>query len=262
MRITGRWMALALLACVGPASAQAQKLESFEQGIKSSAGVGSAGSRSSGCHGHHLGDHLAAVMIEGLVRGLAYGVAYGGMNSLALVIPQEREFGMPELIRDAGDPVIPFIQFDVQFQDVESGVTAWDYRGEVGLAFLGFSARRTFYRERDSDLDVDTIQYHGLYRMTFGEEFEINMGFGALEVKGEGERVGFSFALPMKLHLHEGIGLEYRPVWSTIDETRIYDNDLAVVLGWRYMFLRAGYRWFWHAEESLSGPPVGLSLRW
>jgi hypothetical protein len=258
-------LAALLILFLGAAPALAQKLDRFEEGIKPSpkTGSGPASSSSGSSHGSHgPGDELAEHFFAGLVRVTAEALIYGGYNSMTLVDPEAREPGMPELIREPGGQVLPFVELDAAYQDIGSGVVAWDYRGEVGYGFLGFSARRTFYRESDSDLELDTLQYHGLYRMTFGESFELDMGFGALEVKGEQEHVGFSFALPMRWQFVEGLGVEYRPVWSTIDETRIYDNDLALVLGWRYLYLRAGYRWFYHAEESLSGPQVGISCRW
>jgi hypothetical protein len=41
----------------------------------------------------------------------------------------------------------------------------------------------------------------------------------------------------------------------------VSDYDLAALLGWRYVSLKAGYRWVSSPRESLNGPYAGLSLR-
>lgn len=205
---------------------------------------------------------IETLFVDVLIEGLFFGMAHGGLNSVGLIYPFEWTDDEALLQRPSGGALIPFAAAEVSHQWIDSGTRAWDWRGEFGLALMGVTVRRTFYRDNKADFDLDTTQIHGVYRMTFGERFEAGLAFGAIELKGRDRRDGFSFGLPMRWHGRHGWGIEYRPVWSTLEETRLSDHDLAVVLGWRYAYLRAGYRWFYHPNASLDGAQVGFGLKW
>jgi len=204
---------------------------------------------------HGEDDGFGACLAEGAVMALAYG----GVNSLALVYPpQDSDFQR----RENGDAVIPFMAFDTSYQRVAGDVSAMDYRGELGAAFIGFQARTTLYDENSSGDDLKITQLHGLYRMSFGKQVEVDLGFGSLTIRGEQKETGFSMTTPVLIHPNDHLGIEWRPVWSTIKENRITDNDLSVTTGWRYVSFRIGYRWVTSDTVSLNGPQAGLSLRW
>ncbi len=250
---------LAVWLSAGPAFAGGSRLARFEGALPKPARTErTAPSYSNSC----VSPLFDALFAELLVEGLFYGVAYGGLNSVTLVSPWRMAEETDLLRREPGGALIPFAAAEISHQWLGGGTLAWDWRGEVGLALMGVTVRRTFYRESKADFDLDTSQIHGVYRMTFGERFEMGLAFGALEMKGRERRDGFSFGLPMRWHGRHGWGVEYRPAWSTLEETRISDHDLAVVLGWRYAYLRAGYRWFYHSDASLDGVHVGLGLKW
>ena len=250
------FLCMAVLTLAAPS--RAEKLQRFESAVSGSGGSSRPSSHSSS---YGAEDVIAHIIIDGLFEGFFYGLVYGGFNSVALLHPEAQTEGKIGT-RRMGDALIPFGSFEGGYQDIEGDVIAWDYRVEFGYACLGMSWRKTYYREDDTDFDLDIAQVHGLYRMTFGEALEMGVGFGSLEIKGEERNSCFSFTTPIRVHLKEGVGVEYRPVWSTIDEERFYDNDLALVLGSRYAFVRLGYRWFYHADESLSGFQFGGGVKW
>jgi hypothetical protein len=201
---------------------------------------------------------VEAVLIEAFADIIILSFAYGGIHSFERLNPEEED----ARLRHPGEALIPFVALDVNAQNVESDVWAWDVRGEIGYACFGFQARRTHYREAEPRDELNAQAFHFLYRMSFGPHVEVDLGFGALELRGNAVNRGFSFTMPVLVYPTENFGIEYRPAWSTIDENRLYDHDLSLVLGFRYGFIRGGYRWFYGDNESLSGPQAGVSLRW
>ncbi|MBN1671636.1 MAG: hypothetical protein JXR37_11410 [Kiritimatiellae bacterium] len=184
---------------------------------------------------------------------------YGGLHSC------ERISDQPELHitpRAPGEALIPFVRMDVNYHPIGRDLTAWDYRGEAGWGPIAFSARLTQYDEEAPHDELDMLQLYGLYRMSFGRYVEVDLGFGTLALHGNGHRDGFAFTMPVLVHPWDWLGVECRPVWCTIDQNRIHDNDLAVLVGGPYASLRLGYRWVYTRDTSLDGPHVGVSLRW
>lgn len=212
-------------------------------------------------HGRHgtstsFGDIAGTALVGCLCEGFSHGIVYGGIASV------ERVFGGDSQCegRKPGEALIPFFALDLNYQDVDGDVTAWDFRSEIGVGPIAFEARRTEYREDADDLAITGM--HGLYRMSAGSLLEVDIGCGALRVSGQDVETGFSVTLPIRLHPSDVFGIEYRPVWSSVNETRISSHDLSVLCGWRHAGLRVGYRWLSTAGETLNGPEIGLSLRW
>jgi hypothetical protein len=145
---------------------------------------------------------------------------------------------------------------------VQSDVTAWDIRGEVGSGPLAFAFRRTLYREEVPHDELIAAQGHFLIRLSNVPEFEVDMGVGILVINGKEEHAGLSVTIPLLFHPSKYVGFELRPTWSSINENNIQDIDLALTAGLSNVFLRAGYRWFHSDRESLDGPFIGMGLRW
>jgi hypothetical protein len=163
--------------------------------------------------------------------------------------------------RKSGQALIPIARLDISYQDVESDVSAMDYRGEVGYGPVALQVRETHYAEERPDDDLDILQIHMLYRMSIGEKIEIDLGFGGMSIEGENDNSGLSITVPVLIHSWDYFGVEFRSSWSSINNNTIQDYDLSLLTGWRYLSLRAGYRRVMSDTESLSGPFAGLSLR-
>lgn len=164
--------------------------------------------------------------------------------------------------RRSGEALIPFVRVDAGYQAVESDVDAIDARLEVGFGPFAVQGRGTHYREDDPDDELDLMQAHALYRMSFGSKVEVDLGVGAMVLSGDDTRHGISGTVPILIHPWEVVGLEFRPAWAGLGGHTVGDYDLALVVGWRYLRLRSGYRWLSSGPASLNGPTIGLSARW
>ncbi len=246
-----RCVAAALMLSL--ASVRAGKLDGFE---RSATGSTRPANAKPGRPDPHDDDSFWAGVCAEILMAV---FAYGGVASMQRVVGDEDGEFHP---RRGGEALIPFARLDASYQVVESDVSALDALGEIGFACIAFQARRTSYREDDPGERLDTTQLHGLYRMSFGSHVEVDLGMGSLRISGDDVHSGFSLTTPVRVHPTDRFGVEYRPVWSSIDEQRIAEHDLAAFVGWRYASLRVGYRWFHSEGASLNGPEIGLSLRW
>jgi hypothetical protein len=161
-------------------------------------------------------------------------------------------------VRDFGEPQIPFVRLDFSFQDVESDVYAYDYRVEGGYGPLGLQFDQTHYRETIPGDELNLIRLYGLYRMSFGSNVEMDLGFGALTIDGDDYDSRFSFTTPILIYPSDHVGIELRPAWAA----NVSDYDVGLLATWRYSSIKVGYRWVKSPDESLNGPYVGLSVHY
>lgn len=234
--------------------------------------------RDDAVRGESFGDSVERGIAESvgdlLFYGVVGGVLYGGTASWARVAqeaaPEDREGG-EEAREDAlievaprrpGEALIPFARLDAAHQFVAGDVSALDIRAEAGYAMAAVQVRRTDYREKEPKDDLATTGVHVLYRMSFGDHFEMDIGLGALVLQRGGSRSGFSFTLPFLVHPSDHYGIEFRPAWSDVGGSTIEDYDVAFLGGWRHLSARAGYRWVRGGFGRLDGPEFGVSVRW
>ncbi len=163
-----------------------------------------------------------------------------------------------------GEALIPFARLDIVRQDAEGDVTATDWRGEIGYAYGAVQVRRTDYLEKGvSGRERLTLtQAHALLRMSFSNHLETDLGLGAATLSGRERHSGFCITAPVLFHPAPYLGVEFRPSWFDLSGNWSSDYDLALLLGWRYVSLKAGYRWTRSDHESLDGPQAGVSFRW
>jgi hypothetical protein len=191
------------------------------------------------------------------------GIANGGRYSWDRINPDGLSSQRDErIVRRQGEALIPFLRLDTMYQEVEADVAAWDYLMIVGYGSLGFQVRSTVYEEKEPADKLRFAEYHALYRMSLGNHIEVDLGAGAMVLKGVQENSGFSVTVPVLIHPSDHYGFEFRPVWSSINENDIQDFDVAFLFGWRYASVKAGYRWVRSPHQSLDGPEMGVSLRW
>jgi hypothetical protein len=191
------------------------------------------------------------------------GIANGGRYSWDRINPDGLSSQKDErIVRRQGEALIPFLRLDRMYQEVEADVAAWDYLMIVGYGSLGFQVRSTVYEEKEPADKLRFAEYHALYRMSLGNHVEVDLGAGAMVLKGVQENSGFSVTVPVLIHPSDHYGFEFRPVWSSINENDIQDFDVAFLFGWRYASVKAGYRWVRSPHQSLDGPEMGVSLRW
>jgi len=204
-------------------------------------------------------DDILNVFLEAIAEIAFYSIVYGGVSSWERVRPsaQASETLTP---REFGDPAIPFARIDVNYQSVSSDIDALDSRLELGFGPFGVQYRRTKYDEDDPDDSLTIEQWHGLYRMSFGDDLEIDLGYGRFTLEGNATSRGSSFTLPVLYRPTKNIGIEWRPTWSSINGSDINDHDLGIHFRYQIAALRVGYRWLEAGEADLNGPYIGLAM--
>jgi|GEM_PF-1395706 len=183
---------------------------------------------------------------------------YGGGSSWERMDPSATNIEP----RQPGEPALPLVRFDLSYQDVESDVYAVDGRLELGYGPFGLEYRQTRYEESSPDTDLDLIQIHGLYRMTFSKHVELDLGFGAMILDGEDRSSGFSFSCPLRVRFTDMWGVEGKAGWAIIHDNTVSDYDLDVLFTLGYASIHAGYRWVDSGNADLNGPYAGLSLHY
>ena len=69
------------------------------------------------------------------------------------------------------------------------------------------------------------------------------LGLGGLVISGNETASGISGTAPVLIHPWEFLGLEFRPAWAGVNDNVVQDYDLSLLAGWRFVSVRAGYRW-------------------
>jgi hypothetical protein len=151
---------------------------------------------------------------------------------------------------------------DLRYQDVESDVSALDARAEIGYGPLGLAVRYTHYAEESPADELDIVQWHGLYRMSFTEHVEVDIGYGSMTLHGDARHSGSSMTVPVRIGFDVPVALVFRPTWSWIGDNSISDYDVGLLYLWPYVSVSLGYRWFECGDTTLNGAFVGVSARY
>jgi hypothetical protein len=170
--------------------------------------------------------------------------------------PEWAEMAPPRL---TGEPVIPFFRMDAYYQNVESDVTAVDVSGELGYGPFAFQYRQTHYTQKRPDNDLDLSQILGVYRMSFSQYLEVDLGFGSMTLDGVGRNSGFEFTVPVVVQPSPYVGARFRPAWGYLGDT-VKDMTLVATGSVRFVSLQMGYRWVSAGGVSLNGPVIGAAF--
>jgi hypothetical protein len=163
--------------------------------------------------------------------------------------------------RHSGEALIPVLRVDAEYQNVKGDVSAYDIRCEAGYGPIGLQVRNTHYREKSPADKLNFLQIQGLYRMSVGNKFEIDLGFGSSNLYGKKDHSGPSLSTSILVHPNEVIGFELRQSWTSFNANELSDYDFGMDLKYKRAALRMGYRWVRSEHESLNGPYVGISFR-
>ena len=188
-------------------------------------------------------------------RVLFYGALYGGTLSLERMFKGSEAKLKP---RKSGEVMLPKLAMDVSYQQINSETFAYNGRLEFGYGPFAVEAQETSYKEREAENHLQIIQIHGLYRMSFSEKSGLSLGFGSLLWNGRSRKSGFSFMMPLQVHLAKNIELKCSPAWAFLDKRVINDYKLALAYSQKYVSAQGGYRWFGSGHEYLQGPYGGL----
>jgi hypothetical protein len=165
-------------------------------------------------------------------------------------------------LRKPGEPLLPFIRLDASYQAVESDVEAFDYRIQVGYGPIAFELNQTRYAEEEPSNQLDLYRLYGLFRLSYGNKIEVDLGLGGVVLQGNEKNSGFSTTLPILVHPCDWLIVEFRPMWSNMHGSDIEEYELGLLFNWDFAAIKTGYRWTHSPNESLDGLFIGLSIRY
>lgn len=196
-----------------------------------------------------------ATVFFGMTQGI---FVYGGTTSWHRVHGAGSEDTYAP--RQLGEPLIPFFGLSVGYQNVESDVNAASTRLEAGYGPAALHVNWTLYKEDEPASELDFVQWHVLYRMSFAQYVEVDAGLGSMIIRGSSQRSGFSITIPVRIQPVRFLGIVFRPAWGWIGESTISDYELALSASLRFVSIHGGYRWVKVGTASLDGPVVGLAF--
>jgi hypothetical protein len=164
--------------------------------------------------------------------------------------------------REPGEPMLPLVRFDAAYHPVESDIEAWDFRLQLGYGPLGFEANQTRYEEEDPPDRLDLTHLYALWRLSVTERIELDLGLGAVILEGDEQNAGFSGTTSVLIWPWDWLAVEFRPMWSAINDSHLQEYELGVLVNARYVALKGGYRFTRSPNESLDGPFIGVSVRY
>lgn len=178
-------------------------------------------------------------------------------------VPGKDSKGFP-LSHKMGDPFMPVVRVDASYQDVDQGWAASAFDVEIGpLESVAGEWRHAHIWKDESEDTFDFDQIHFLYRTRPALWLEVDAALGLATFEGADTTTGPSAGLPIRFWPTRWVGAEFRPEWTAFGGGEfVGDYDASVLLRYKCISLRGGYRWL-HGltEASFSGPYVGISVR-
>ncbi|TNC83624.1 MAG: hypothetical protein CSH37_13475 [Thalassolituus sp.] len=272
---TVRWVLLTLLFLSFSGVLLAGELDEFESSVES----GSVSSSQEDDKEHTEKDHLSrgkkgcgidfTCSFLSLVLDTASGfIVYGGQASFYRVGSAWGEDNDDSWLdvsavnrsvsshRQPGEPLVPFIRFDLDIYTPSSTVSARDLRLETGYGAVAVGYGQSRLRERNPSDSLDISQVYGLYRMSLGSHFEVDFGVGSLKVDGEKNQSYSYVTTPILLHASKNVGVEYRPSLAG----NLSSHDLSVQMKIDFASVKVGYKKLSTDTRSLNGPYIGIAL--
>lgn len=158
-----------------------------------------------------------------------------------------------------GDLLAPYIRVDIAYRPVDKDIIAREQLIEVGVGAFAAHFNTSRYEESDPPDKLDLSYAFGMLRLPFTSSgFEIDYGVGRLTINGNENHSYTAYTLPVRYQPNEKVCLEFRPMWT--DD--IKDYDAAVLAGFKYFSVKAGYRWVETSGTSLNGSYIGISLHY
>jgi len=191
---------------------------------------------------------------------LAIPIQTGTENSMELATGQRLSLDL-SLMRELGDPVIPYVRLDAAYQDVSSDIEAEDFYAQLGHGALGVDLRYTQFTEEQPKDTLDLLWVHALARLSYYKHLEIDIGAGMVQMKGNDRNEGFSFTMAALYYPMEWWGVELRPTFAELNSSTLTDLDVSLHLRYSVGGVKFGYRWLKSENLELTGPYAGVVLR-
>jgi len=184
----------------------------------------------------------------------------GAENSMELATGQRLSLDL-SLMRELGDPVIPYVRLDAAYQDVSSDIEAQDFYAQLGHGALGVDLRFTQFTEEQPRDTLDLLWAHVLGRLSYYKHLEIDIGAGMVQMTGNDRTEGFSFTMAALFYPMDWWGVELRPTFAELNSSTLTDIDVSLHLRYSVGGVKFGYRWLKSENLELTGPYAGVVLR-
>jgi hypothetical protein len=162
--------------------------------------------------------------------------------------------------RVPGEGTLPFARLDVAAQYDSDNQQLLNSRLELGFGPFAAEGQNTRIEASDTHFEIDRCQ--ALLRLSLSEDVEVDVGGGWLFADPRRWHRGWCASLPVLIHPNESFGIEFRPTLGNVAGDNYEEYDVSAYFSYRFAALRIGYRWLLALDEDLSGPELGITLRY
>ena len=82
--------------------------------------------------------------------------------------------------RENGERMLPKFLAETSCQRIDQETSGFHQKVEAGYGTLGLEFKRSGYSEKTSKDQLEILQIHGLYRMSFTERSGMSLGIGSM----------------------------------------------------------------------------------
>ena len=208
-------------------------------------------------HDEGIGSELGEDIAEELVDVAMSILAAGGRSSLRRLDPgiaPDPDAEAP-LLRNDGEPLIPFVRYDFGYQRVSANITGRIHRLEGGYGPVALFLEDYTLDESSPAATLNIQRQMILYRMS-GNRAEIDIGLGQTVISGVQRTEIGAVSLRGRFMLSEAVSIDILPTWGS----GLDDYELALHWGRQFGSLKIGYRRLHSPSTSLGGPFAGFAL--
>jgi len=201
-------------------------------------------------------DDVVSVMIDSSAQVLGSALYEGGSNSNDRIASGNETNDQRQL----GEPITPYFRLNLNLQNISENIYGFDGKLELGRGALAGEYRQTSYRDKYQNEQLKLKQMQAFYRMTFANQFGINLGAGAASLNGVNHTQGAVISMPILFLPTRNIAFEFRPSWLFGENLSISEMDISALIAYQQMAIRVGYRELNSEGDALVGAYLGLDF--
>ncbi len=206
-------------------------------------------------HDEDIGSELGEAIVEGMVNVTMSILAAGGRSSLRRLDPGTDPDTEAPLLRNDGEPLIPFVRYDFGYQRVSANIAGHIHRLEGGYGPVALFLEDYTLNESAPAASLNIQRQMILYRMS-GSRAEFDIGLGQSVISGAHRTEMGAVSLRGRFMLSETVSMDILPTWGG----GMDDYELALHWGRQFGSLKIGYRRLHTPSTSLGGPFAGFAL--
>ncbi|MDH5302302.1 MAG: hypothetical protein OEW58_13170 [Gammaproteobacteria bacterium] len=201
--------------------------------------------------------HMFSGLFDAVARGVGFTFSHGTRVTLDRTSWYQRTPGITP--RKTGSPLLPTFRASGTWQSVYPDLEGRDFSVEVGHSLFSAQIRKTQFVE-NTPADSLTLSYGIIYyRLSYGNNFEINFGLGRSELTGNHKNIGTTFSAPITWQFADDFAFSLWQSYSSINRVALSDIDYSFMYVKNGFSTSLGYRSVSNPVSELSGPYVGLS---